>query len=53
MIEIRIKCYGKTYKLELSDESTIEDLARELKKIAYCIGYGGDSVESIFEGDVI
>jgi len=52
MIEITVKCYGNEYELRFSDESEIVDFARELKKIAYLVGYGEKTVKGIFKKEV-
>jgi|AntAceMinimDraft_17_1070374.scaffolds.fasta_scaffold886180_1 hypothetical protein len=52
MIEITVKCYGNEYELRFSDETGMVDFARELKKVAYLVGYGEKSVKEIFKKDV-
>ena len=51
MMKITVEHYDSKYTFEVPDGLDIYDIARELRKIVFCLGYQYDNVCEILPND--
>jgi len=46
--KITVESYENKYVFEMSDESDIDDMVDQMKKMLYCIGFQNKTIEGVF-----